>query len=273
MPTAPSPWWIREMLHSLRETEAALAAHLAGHDRRDLVAAIAGEAPVAMARLQLHRHHIARSIGVALAATFPTVTAVVGQEFFGVLARDFMAGAPLEDPVLSRYGEHFPRFVAAQQEMHGLPYLADVARLDWALNVAFHAPLEPRLSAIDIVDWPEESLPELSLRLAVGSSLIESAWRLDLIWQASQPGTSLDKVDLAADACSLVIFRRCEDAAFAVLGPGEANFVKAISRGKSLAAAARHALQVAKDFDLAATFSRVLRLRLLSSDVGTSLAL
>lgn len=272
MPTAPWHKRIRQMLRSLRDTQAAFAAHLARHGCADLVAAIAGDSRTALQRLQLHRHHVTKSIGAALAATFPTVEAVVGQEFFDLLARDFMAVASLEDPVLSRYGKHFPRFVAEKQEVHGLPYLADVARLDWALNVAFHAPWEPRLSAIDLAAWPQESLPELSLRLPAGSSLIESAWPLDLIWQASQPGTSVDKVDLAAGPAGLVVFRRREDAAFAVLGPGEAAFVASLSRGDCLAAAAQHASHAAPDFDLTTTFGRMLELRLLSHGAGTSFA-
>lgn len=260
------------MLRSLRETQAAFAAHLAGHGRADLVAAIAGDSRTALLRLQLHRHHVAKSIAAALAASFPTVEAVVGQEFFDLLARDFMAVASLEDPVLSRYGEHFPKFVAETQQRHGLPYLADVARLDWALNVAFHAPWDPRLSAANLAAWPEESVPELSLRLPAGSSLIEAAWPLDLIWQASQPGTSVDKVDLAAGPACLVVFRRREDAAFAVLGPGETAFIESLSLGHPLTAAAQYALQTTKDFDLATTFGRMLGLRLLSHGTGTSLA-
>jgi hypothetical protein len=81
------------MLRSLRDIQAAVAAHLAGHDRPDLVAAIAGDPRTALRRLQVHQHHVARSIAAALAATFPTVAAVVGPDFFGLLARDFVSGA------------------------------------------------------------------------------------------------------------------------------------------------------------------------------------
>lgn len=257
------------MLRSLRDTQAAFAAHLAGRGQPDLLAAIAGDSRTIQQRLQLHRHHVARSIGAALAATFPTVEAVVGQEFFGLLSHDFIARNPLEDPVLSRYGEHFPQFVAETQQRHGLPYLADVARLDWALNVAFHAPLGPRLSAAELAAWPAESLPDLSLRLPAGSSLIESAWPLDLIWQASQPGSSVDTVDLAAGLACLLVFRRREDAAFAVLDPGEAAFVKDLSRGNLLAVALQRASQVATDFDMAATFGRLLGLGVLVADTTT----
>jgi hypothetical protein len=251
------------MLRSLRDTQAAFAAHLAGHDRADLIAAIAGDSRAVLGRLQLHRHHVTRSISAALAATFPTVAALVGQDFFSLLARDFMAGTALEDPVLSRYGEDFPQFIATKQDMHGLPYLADVARLDWALNVAFHAGLEPRLSATDLAGWSQDCLLSLSARLPTGSSLIESAYPLDLIWQASQPSSSVDKVDLAAGAACLVVFRRSEDAAFAVLTPGEAAFIERLRQDDRLANAAQHASRVEEDFDLAATFGRMLGLRLL----------
>jgi hypothetical protein len=253
------------MLRSLRDTQAAFAAHLAERDRPDIVTAIVGDSRTASHRLQLHRHHVTKSISAALAATFPTVATVVGREFFGLLARRFMAGTSLEDPVLSRYGERFHEFVAATEDVHGLPYLADVARLDWALNVAFHSPLGPALSAADLAGWPPESLPNLSVRMPVGSSLIESAHPLDLIWQASQPGTSVDKVDLAAGRACLVVFRRSEDAAFAVLAPGEAAFLKHLRRGHPLAAAAEHAAQVDEAFHLAVTFGRMLGLRLLAA--------
>jgi hypothetical protein len=257
------------MLRSLRDAQAAFAAHLSGHDQPELVAAIGGDSRTALQRLQLHRHHVSRSVGAALAATFPTVATVVGQEFFGLLARDFMVGTVLEHPVLSRYGGHFPQFVAAKQERHGLPYLADVARLDWALNVAFHARLEPRLSAADLAGWPQDALLSLSARLPTGSSLIESAYPLDLIWQASQPGGPVDAVDLAAGPVCLAIFRRPEDAAFVVLAPGEAAFIKCLCRGDPLAAAARCASQGEEDFDLAATFGRMLGLRLLAAGAPT----
>src|ERR1044072_3045692 len=110
VPTAPLPKRIRAMLPSLRDTQAAFAAHLAGNDRPDLFNPIAGDRRTVLGRLQLHRHHIVSSIGAALAATFPTVAALVGQEFFGLLPPDFAAGTAIQDPVPSRYGEHLFRF-------------------------------------------------------------------------------------------------------------------------------------------------------------------
>ena len=125
------------------------------------------------------------------------------------------------------------------------------------------------MSVADVACWPRESPPSLSLRLPAGSSLIESAWPLDLIWRASQPDTSVDTVDLAGGPSYLVVFRRPDDAAFAVLSVGEAAFIRCLLQGDRLAIAAQHASQVEEDLDLAATFGRMLGLRLLAAGMPT----
>ena len=60
-------------------------------------------------------------------------------------ARASSPGRCPPQPVLAEYGAGFPDFVADYEPARGLPYLADVARLDWALNVAFHSPMDRRL--------------------------------------------------------------------------------------------------------------------------------
>ena len=67
---------------ALRDLQAAFAAHVMGGDSANLVAAVVGDAIPAAARLRVYRHHVFESLGAALAATFPTVQALVGQRFF-----------------------------------------------------------------------------------------------------------------------------------------------------------------------------------------------
>ena len=52
--------------------------------------------------------------------------------------------------MLAEYGADFPAFIAGYEAARDLPYLADIARLDWALNLAFHAPPGGRLQAADL---------------------------------------------------------------------------------------------------------------------------
>jgi len=144
---------------ALPDLQAAFAAHIVGDDRADLVASVVGDTIPAGARLRVYRHHVFHSLATALSATFPTVHALVGDEFFRGLTRAFVASTLPKNPVLSEYGAGFAAFIEGYAPAGGLPYLADVARLDWALNAAFHSPAEPRLGVADLAAITVEQLP------------------------------------------------------------------------------------------------------------------
>jgi hypothetical protein len=245
---------------ALRDLQAAFAAHVMGGDRPDLVAVVAGDTIPAAARLSVYRHHVFESLGTALAATFPTVQALVGTDFFRGLARAFVGHTLPLQPVLTEYGADFPAFIAGCEAARDLPYLADVARLDWALNVAFHAPPNGRLQATDLSAVPAERLPSLSLALAPGAVVVGSRYPLDRIWETSQPGAASETVDLNTGASHLLVLRRPDDAAFVSLSAGEAAFIAALDDGISLEQAAGAAFQGDPAFDLSPAFARLLSL-------------
>jgi hypothetical protein len=238
---------------ALRDLQAAFAAHLSGEDQP----ALGAELLPAAQRLHIHRHHVLDSLASALAATFPTVQAVVGAEFFRSLARAFVGRSLPTQPVLAEYGSGFPDFVAGHAAGRDLPYLADVARLDWALNLAFHARAGRRLAAADLAALPADRLPSLRLGLAPGTVLVASPYPLDRIWTASQPGAAADPVDLSAGGVRLLVLRRPDDAAFVSLSAGEAAFVAGLGEGLSLEEAAG---RTEPGFDLSACFARLLGL-------------
>lgn len=249
---------------ALRDLQAAFAAHvaadIAGGDRADLVAEVVGDSMSAEARLRVYCHHVAYSLGGALAATFATVHALVGEAFFRSMAQRFIGQRLPTQPVLAEYGVGFPAFVAGYEPAASLPYLADIARLDWALNVAFHSPAGRRLTAADLALIAAERLASLSLAVPEGATLIGSRYPLDRIWNASQPGAPADTVDLGDGRADLLVLRRSDDAAFIVLAVGEAAFVAALIDGKSLEGAAEQAAHADPTFDLSTAFARLLSL-------------
>jgi hypothetical protein len=248
------------MALALRDLQAAFAAHIVGADRADLVATVAGDTIPAAARLDVYRHHVFASLGAALAATFPTVQALVGPNFFRGLARAFVGHALPAQPVLAEYGADFADFITGHDAARDLPYLADVARLDWALNLAFHAPAGGRLRAADLGAVPAERLPSMSIALAAGAALINSPYPLDRIWETSQPGAASETVDLNSGASHLLVLRRPDDAAFVSLSAGEAAFMATLASGRSLERAAGAAVKVDPAFELSTSFARLLAL-------------
>ncbi len=243
---------------SLPELQAAFAAHLAGEDQPELVASVLGDALSAPARLRVYRHHVAHSLATSLAATFPTVQALVGDAFFEGMARGFVASDLPIQPVLSEYGAGFADFIDGYAPAGRLPYLADIARLDWALNAAFHSPTAPRLTATDLAAIPVEELPGKFVSLAAGTAVMRFRYPIDRIWRAAQPGAPDETVDLESREVRLLVLRGPDDAGFVTLHEGEARFLEALAEGATLEAAAGAALAADDGFDLSASFARLL---------------
>jgi len=250
---------------ALRDLQSAFAAHLKGENRPGLAATVAGDTISAAARLRIHRHHVMQSLAAALASTFPTVHAIVGEAFFRTMAEGYVLREMPGQPVLAEYGEGFPGFVSGYGPAATLPYLADMAKLDWALNLAFHAPLGGRLAVSDLADLPAERLFDLRPALAIGATLLQSPYPIDRIWHASQPGATAETVSLEDGPASVVVLRRSDDAAFASLEPSEAAFVAALAGGAGLGEAAEAALSVEPAFDPSGAFARLLSLEVFAA--------
>lgn len=88
----------------------------------------------------VHRETTLSALTHALETIHPGCRRIVGPEFFHALARRFAAEVPSTSPDLNDYGERFAEWLATFPPARELPYLPDVARLDWALHRARHEP-------------------------------------------------------------------------------------------------------------------------------------
>ena len=242
------------MKPALRDLQAAFAAHIVAGDRADLIAAVAGDTIPADARLRVYRHHVFTSLAAALAVTYRTVQALVGEDFFRGMARAFVAEHLPLQPVLAEYGAGFADFVASYEPARGLSYLADMARLDWSLNAAVLAPAGERLQATDLAAIPAERLPSMSVVLAPDVTLLQSRYPIDRIWAATQPDGAEQTVDLDVGGANLLV----QASGFMALSVGEAALVGAVGAGQTLERAAEAAVAADPAFDLSTTFARML---------------
>ena len=149
--------------------------------------ASAGGADRAAERLALYRGNIAAACEKALANAFPVVRRLVGDEFFGALARAYGLAHPSVSGDLNRFGEQFPDFVVAFEHTQALPYLPDVARLDWAAHRAHYAadataPARERVGAM-----PPDELLACRFGLHPACEWIDSPFAIASVWFAHQP--------------------------------------------------------------------------------------
>jgi hypothetical protein len=178
--------------------------------RDDAAAAAWLSDPSLRERLDIYRNTFLAGLNKALRLSYPAVGRLVGTEFFDGAAQIFITEHPPRAAYLDRYGGEFPDFLQRFSPAASLAYLADVARLEWAVNCAMHAPdLEPldlkKLAAIEPND-------QSRLRFVAHPSvrLMRSDYPVDRIWQAvlARDDAELTTLDLNAGPVNLLVERR-----------------------------------------------------------------
>lgn len=209
-------------------------------------------------RFAVHRNNVVGSLVQALAEGFPVVQALVGPEFFGALAAEFVRRQPPRSPVMADYGAELPEFIERFAPARSLPYLADVARLERARLEACHAADAALLCAADVAGAlaDPERIGELRLRLHPAARLVVSPHPIVSLWAAHQGEGALADVDLRQAEAALVL-RPLFDVLVVRCDPGTARFVACLQEGATLGPAAAQAAGCA-GFDLAATLSLLL---------------
>ena len=77
----------------------------------------------ALPALAVYRNTVAKGCLDALAANFPTVRRLVGDDWFRAAAQAHAATTPPSDARLLHYGDGFPQFLASYPPAAELPYL------------------------------------------------------------------------------------------------------------------------------------------------------
>lgn len=206
-------------------------------------------------RFNVYRNNVIVSLTEALGRTFPAMKTLLGDEYFGALARVFIVAHPPQSPVLMWYGSDFAGFVEGFPPLADYPYLADVARVEWAWLQAYHAadvePLDPAmLSAVA----PEE-LGSVVFTKHPSAEIVASNWPiLDLVQVNRFDEDGKTTIDLGV-AQSVLITRPGLDVEILGLGPAGDIFFNALLQMATLGEAAAAAQDHSAEFSLSDSLS------------------
>lgn len=223
---------------------------LGGDDAR-AVDLIVDSAIPAGKRIQIHRNNTFITLTESLAAVYPVILRLVGKEFFEAVCRQFILAHPPRNRSLIFYGLDMASFLESFPPVDDLPYLPDVARLEWAWHSAYHAadaiPLAPeRLAALD-----PNTLPALGLELHSTCRFVSSQFPIFRIWRANQPDGDADEtINLADGGDMLMVIRPLFNVQIRNLNPPETAFLLALDGGADLGHAAEAALRTDPAFNI-----------------------
>ena len=249
---------------SLHEIQLAFADGMRAGRADTIASAVARDRLRAEDRLRIYRNHYTLTLTEALEATFPVVRQLVGEPFFRSIANRYIDEFPPTGPCLFEYGAGFSGVIAGHWACRDLPYLPDVARFEWATNVAYHAPDSSAIDPHSLVSLPVETYAQIRLRLDLACALLESRYPVSRIWQANQPDADPSTcVNLGDGAERLLICRIDYDVVWRKLDAAEFAFFSALRSGRTLLEAAI-AASAAGAFDLTVALAALLDARLVT---------
>ena len=186
----------------------------------------------------------------ALAGAYPVMRKIVGDDFFDALAREYAHAHPSASGDLNEYGGRLAQFVAGFEPTRDLPYLPDVARMEWLAHLACYAadctPADPAV----IAALPPERFVTLRFAVAPGTALLCSDWPLARIWEVHQQHYRGEfAVEFSPGPHRILVFRPRWKAAVHALAAGEYAMLDCFAHGEILGNALERALAADPSFD------------------------
>ena len=185
----------------------------------------------------------------ALAANFPSIERLLGEEFFAAMAHEFLIAHPPRSKLMFEYGAEFPAFLETFGPARPYPYLADVARLEIFWWQSFHEADAPVLDGTALASASPDDFPHLTFVKHPATRILASPFAAGSIFTANRKAGTVDAINPAISETVLVT-RPLYDCEVRILEPGVDEFFSSLLDGNSIKTAVEAAYAVAPLFDL-----------------------
>jgi hypothetical protein len=208
-------------------------------------------------RFAVYRNNVVAGLASALRDRFPVVEKIVGEAFFGAMARVFVVERPPRMPLLAIYGDGFAAFIAGFEPARELPYLADVARLEAARTRAYHAADATPLDAGRFAALDAGLVGGIRVDLHPSAEIVRSPHPIVTIWAMNSGQRALAPIEDWRGEDAIVV-RPYLDVEVRILPPGGAAFLLALAKDMTLGEAAEAAVTDCSEFDLTRNLARLI---------------
>lgn len=201
-------------MSALANYQADFFSSLVNQPSADLLAQIAthsDQAPdEAVLRMAVYQNNYAHSLREALKDSYPVVLRLIGEDFFHALAMEFIQSHPPKQASLQSYGLEFISFVSDHEQCQQLPFLADIAHIEYLYIQCFHGPEQEAINLNHLLAEEENDLPNVVFTAHPNVHLISSDYPSLDIWYANLED-EVDQINL--DECvpsRILIYRNDE---------------------------------------------------------------
>lgn len=186
-------------------------------------------------RFTVYHHAYASRLAEALADTYDKTMLYMGSTLFETLAREHAWRHPPRVANLNDYDPEFPSTLARAYPQH--PELFELATLEWHLHAVFASKDESALTPVDLaadtdLNWLHRTHPlrQHALLMTVTRSVTQ-------IWHAIQRDEEVPGVETLDTPTDILVWRKGEQPHFVTLIGTEAELIRHMLAGHSIAQA------------------------------------
>jgi hypothetical protein len=203
-------------------------------------------------RFDIYRNNRASSLIDALRNTYPAVCTLVGEAFFKTAARGYIDRHPPTGPVMAEFGGEFASYLQTLQQTEPVPYLHDIALLEWHQLQAYHCADAPILDLQTLAEKDVQALPDLRLDSHPSLFTLQSRWPIGTIRTicTSQDDSAPDPSSVDMNRSEAVVVTRPALTVLTNVVPASGQlFLSALVRGSTIGEAAESALSRDENFN------------------------
>jgi hypothetical protein len=207
-------------------------------------------------RLEVHRGGYPARVAAAVADTHPAIAHLVGEGAFHGLVQRYARALSRHGYNLNDVGAELGAFLERDPLAERLPFLPDLAALEWRIARAFHAFEAAPFDAARLASWTVDDFGEARLSFQPSVAIVRSRWPIVVLWEARATPTDEIDIDLRDRPETALVHRHGLDVACRAIDADEADCLDALLAGATLGEAAARIADRAGEGAVAEWFTR-----------------
>lgn len=164
--------------------------------------------------LNIYKNNYKQLMVQNLSNIFPTVKKLVGTDFFAQMVINYSLLHPPRTGILLNYGDSFPEYISMLPNLQELPYLSEVALLDWLINLCHHSKAnEVNLKNIYNTLVERQDFDQVYFKLLDNVYLLHSVYAVDLIYEfcKKQDYKNTEQLDYSVREANVIVYKNANE--------------------------------------------------------------
>lgn len=198
---------------------------------------LATDAETARIRLGAYTGGYPARLEESLAETFPALRHVLGADTFHRLVHRYLPYVPAGIYNLNDVGGNLPAWLSGDESARAVPLAVDLARLELAVQRAFHATPLPAFDPAPLAAWTLEQWDAAVLRFQPAVVLVRSPWPIHDVWEARKQARDTIDIVVQGRPQNVVVYRVGFRVAAEIVAADEAALLELLLDGATLGCA------------------------------------